>query len=410
MTQIANLVAKISADTANFDRGMNSVGASIARFAARMAVAAGSGGIGLGLFTHRVVSAIDDLQDFGARINYTTQDMIKLQSISQNYGFSLQTLVQGIGHMQVAAVKASEGNKKMADAFSDLGINVAEFQKLEPWEKLQKVGEQLSKIKDESKRAAIAVLLFGESAGLVFQGVLSDGGKELERAAKATARFGELTEKQLGNVAKYDAAWTNLKDSFGSLSRQIGATLGGPMAELLGYVDRNMPSMVQKVLIFAGGVMAWYKSFELIAQSIADVLRNISGLERLFDLAKSASSALSPLALLAKYISSIGFGAQGGAATAFAAPEVAAGNAALLFRDMFVGTGITPTIEISNAVIRTGENSYGTGGRQRSVTINDVSDPADKKTEQIVTLLREGNVIWSQTRDAVRGGVPAVAQ
>lgn len=189
-------------------------------------------------------NAGDTLDKMSKRTGVSVEALSELGFAAEQSGGDLETLESALRIMQRNVSEAAQGTKTAVDAFHALGLSVRGVAALTPERQFKLVADQLSKIKDPTRRAAAAMDVFGKS-GTRLLPMLTDGAKGIE-ALQAQARDFKLT---LSTDAADKAAV--LTDSLNILRRtvqQVAVAAGEALAPSIADVARRSVRTVAAVV------------------------------------------------------------------------------------------------------------------------------------------------------------------
>jgi len=175
------------------------------------------------------ISAGDQLDKMAKRTGVSVEALSELGFAAEQSGAGLEPLEKGVRTMQRTVNDAERGLSTAKDAFDDLGLSIEDLEGLSPEAQFKLIADRLSKIEDPTKRAALAMMIFGR-AGTQLLPMLADGAAGIE-ALQQQARDLGLT---ISTEAAADAA--KLGDTLNELWRivKVGAfALGAQLAPML---------------------------------------------------------------------------------------------------------------------------------------------------------------------------------
>ncbi|MDH4203815.1 MAG: hypothetical protein OEV87_13115, partial [Phycisphaerae bacterium] len=123
--------------------------------------------IGAGLLTPLIGSAKafskmgDEVAKMSKRTGLSVETLSELKFVASQTGTEFATLENGVRKMQRSIYDAGRGLSTAVDALADLGLTYKDLEGLSPEEQFKLLAERISKIKDPTKKAAIAMSLFG---------------------------------------------------------------------------------------------------------------------------------------------------------------------------------------------------------------------------------------------------------
>ncbi|MDP1925773.1 MAG: hypothetical protein Q8K57_13445 [Thiobacillus sp.] len=163
-------------------------------------------GIGaLAAFAKSGIDAADSLNDMSQRLGVSVKDLASFQLSAEQSGTSLDGVGAGIARLTRSIGEAEGGNKKMAQSLADLGITARD-----PKEAFFQLADAVKTIEDPSKRAALLSDVLGKSYQDLIP-LLSQGGEELRKSAKASESFAEAMAKAAPDADKFNDELERLK-------------------------------------------------------------------------------------------------------------------------------------------------------------------------------------------------------
>ncbi len=105
----------------------------------------------------------DELDKMSKRTGISVESLSELGFAAEQSGADLKTLEKGTRTMQRSINDLGRGLSTQKDAFNDLGLEYQHLNGLSPEKQFELVSDRLSKIEDPSKRAALAMMIFGRA-------------------------------------------------------------------------------------------------------------------------------------------------------------------------------------------------------------------------------------------------------
>lgn len=180
----------IEFDDAQLQQGARSVGGMVARVRELGAMLAGNAIVGaIRDFANSFEEQAGALQDSASAFDITTQSLQELRFAATSAGLSTGQADASLQRFQQSVAGAASGSKAQADAFRALGVNVRDSSGHvgELGDLMDGVAAGLGRIEDPTRRAQLAVDLFGRSgsrlATVLHEG---EGGLAALRAELAT--------------------------------------------------------------------------------------------------------------------------------------------------------------------------------------------------------------------------------
>ncbi len=232
MTQ-SQLLVQIRGDTRQLDQELNRAREGVDRFASVQLrnLAAGIGAAftvrGVSRFVSGVMQAADEVHNASraARVGY--EEYQALDAIMKENGATTQILQAGLRRVGDAATQARAGNQAYAESFRALGIDIAELQRLNPAQIIDRISAAMRDGSDDAQVMAAATDIVGRRylpAMTQALGVLSEQGlKPLIEDLKATNRI--MADE---TIRTFNEA-SNQMERF---RQQLTVTAAGPISAL----------------------------------------------------------------------------------------------------------------------------------------------------------------------------------
>lgn len=108
-----------------------------------------------------IVDAVDQFDTLAGRINDTTDNIQRLQAVSQEYDVSLESLVDGVQEMQR---RLGDPPKEFLAALASMNLSVTQLKALAPTEAYLAMADALGRIENPATRAAMAQDALGRAS------------------------------------------------------------------------------------------------------------------------------------------------------------------------------------------------------------------------------------------------------
>lgn len=214
MPTIGRLDVELRGRTRRFESAMNRSAGRVASFQSRMlSLGRTAGALGGGLFFGRLIKQTlvetERMGQLSQRLGVSVDQFSRLSRIMQRAGIGMGQTANFLQRLQRRAVDASEGNEQLGSAFSELGINVDDFLRLDPISAFVRLGKALSDVESPAKRIQLAFKLL-DTEGV--QALQADLGNLREDMAKTAP----VTDAQSKSVTRLMRAWAQLGESVSS--------------------------------------------------------------------------------------------------------------------------------------------------------------------------------------------------
>jgi len=302
---------KASARLKSFGAGMQSIGV-------KMMAAGGAMVAPFLLAVKSFASAGDELDKMSGRIGVSVEFLSKLGHAAGLGGSNIKAMENGIRRMQRTAMDASRGLSTAVDVFDELGISAKDSGgNLKGTEALfMESVDALSKVENETKKAALAQMLFGKS-GTAMLPMLKDGKKGMMAAMEEAKKLGiVMSTEDATSAAVLTDAFAKLSSVWKMIKMQIGGALAPMLSDLFDTITQNSKAVIDwvkdnkelivSVFKIAVGVAAAGAAIAVIGTAIVGVgvvvgsaAAIVSGLGVAFSMAATVLGAiLSPIGLV----------------------------------------------------------------------------------------------------------------
>lgn len=244
MTDLASLVVRLEAQTAQYDAKLEAANRKLTKFAKSSddslkkiksqfaAFNKGLGLVGLGVsvaavavgFTRAISGAIefgDEVNKAVAKTGVSAEAFSQLAYAAKQSDIEFEALGTAFKKMQQAVSQAASGSKQMRQIFSALRIDFDQFRKQNPDQQFEMIAEQISLIKDPADRTRAAVALFGK-AGAELLPMFEQGAAGIRAAREEADKMGAtLTGEQAKQLAEADDAIKRLGQAWDGVVRSL---------------------------------------------------------------------------------------------------------------------------------------------------------------------------------------------
>ena len=211
----------------------------------------------------------DSLAKMARRTGLSVEALSELGFAAGQSGTDLASLEAGLRRMQRTIYDAGHGLSTAKRALADVGLKLEDLDSLSPERQFKLLAEAVSRVPHPSRRAAIAMTLFGRS-GTNLLAMLERGAEGIEHLQQEARRLGLTMSSEDARAAE---ELTDALDKLWKVIRmgvfRIGASLAGVLQQLTeritrvavtvsAWIDRNRQLIVtvMKVAaaVFAGGL------------------------------------------------------------------------------------------------------------------------------------------------------------
>ncbi len=241
---------EIGADRTALERGLKAAqkrlrafGASVSTLGTRSA-AAGLAVLAPLVAASKVFSTLGDrIQKAALRTGFGAEALSELGFAAEQSGADFATLEKGIKTMQRSIGNAGRGLSTATDALESLGLTFAELDGLSPEEQFNTIADRIAAIDDPTKKAAVAMELFGR-AGQQLIPLLSLGSRGMQELRDQAKSLGlSITDLEANSAAKLTDAFNVMKRSLQGAIFAIGSALAPSLTEILETTSRVVVSI-----------------------------------------------------------------------------------------------------------------------------------------------------------------------
>jgi hypothetical protein len=230
-------------------QGIASIGQTVAGLVNPFTIAA-AGIVGFGAAATAITRGLIDLEarvkSLGAaaeQLGVSFETIQVLEEAASRAGTSLDAAAAGIQKFAARIDDARSGTGAAAEAFRELGISQEELANTAPTELAARVAEELGKIEDPARRAALQVDLLGKSGE-----ELRRTFAELPGAADDLEKFGAAISPE--DRARIEALGPAF-DGFGVALRGLGQSVITPFAGIVAGLTETLASLINVVTTVA---------------------------------------------------------------------------------------------------------------------------------------------------------------
>jgi len=202
----------------------------------------------------------DGIAKMAKRTGLSVEALSELDFAAGQSGASLASVEKGVRKMQKTLVDAVAGSKEAVDSLALLGLTVQDLADLSPEQQFKLLADRISKVEDPTRRAAIAMSIFGKS-GTELIPLMAQGAAGIEELQAQARRLG------LTMSGEDAAAAEELNDALDQLWRVVKMTafqIGAALAPALKQVAQTITRVVVSV-------NAWLKQNRQIVVTVAKV-------------------------------------------------------------------------------------------------------------------------------------------
>ena len=180
----------------------------------------------------------DQLGKMSARTGIGVEALSELGYAAEQSGADLGAFENGVRRMQRFVFEAAKGTQLAVETLSRLGLTLSDLNGLSPEQQFERIADRLSKIEDPTKRAALAMEVFGKS-GTSLLPLMQDGAKGIEALRQQARDLGLVISTEDATAAEFftdrlSDLWKVVKSGVFA----VGATLAPLLQDLAISVTR----------------------------------------------------------------------------------------------------------------------------------------------------------------------------
>lgn len=168
-SSIGGIFAELTLKDSKFSKGLKGSSGKLKAFAASAAkygaMASAAFGTAMIAGTKRIISMGGELSDLSAQTGIAVSDLMKIQQAYKDNGKSADSAGKDINKMQRAIYEASQLPGSSVDYFADMNMSAEELMEMSAADQFYKIAKGIQSIENPTKRAALAMDIFGRSGG-----------------------------------------------------------------------------------------------------------------------------------------------------------------------------------------------------------------------------------------------------
>jgi hypothetical protein len=234
MSELEELVVRLRADTAQFQRemekagsvvqtsskGMSSSLASVAMQARALLPALGVGAVVA--FGKSAFQSADHLNDLAQRTGFAGSTLSALNIVLRQSGSSVDEFAGSMNRMNNLIGEAAKGtNQAAVDAFNDIGLSVKKLQALSPEEQFYEISQALGSMSNQAAFTNAGMAIFGRSFSNIAPIIKQTSGHMREFTEEQKKMGLALTDEQLKRIDELGDNWV------AAIEKMNGADLEG---------------------------------------------------------------------------------------------------------------------------------------------------------------------------------------
>lgn len=224
----------------NLQKPLRAAAARLRSFGAMVGATGGAMiGAGAGLVAPLIGATVgfaktgDALAKMRDRTGVSVEALSQLSYAAGQSGSDAATLEKGLIGMARSTLGLEQGLAASKELFGELGLSMADLQGLSPDEQFKLIADRLSKVEDPTKKAALAMGVFGK-AGQKLLPMINAGADGIEEMQKRAHDLGlTLSDEDANAAAEFTDRLDDVTSMVGAAKTQIGAALAPALTSLL---------------------------------------------------------------------------------------------------------------------------------------------------------------------------------
>jgi len=266
----------------------------------------------------------DQVAKMAKRTGLSVEALSELRFVASQTGTEFESLEMGFRRMQRSIYDAGRGLSTAKDALADLGLRFEDLDGLSPEEQFKLLGEAISRIEDPTKKAAIAMTLFGRT-GTNLLPMFARGAKGIEELQEEARRLGLTMSAEDAKAAEdftdaLDKLWKVVKmgvfrvgAALAPVLQQLTDTITGVATKISAWIDQNR-QLIVTVMQVAAAILAGGLALSALGTVISGLgsafgvlITVVTGVATVFKLlAGVIAFLLSPIGLVIAAVAALG--------------------------------------------------------------------------------------------------------
>ena len=237
----------------------------------------------LGKALNETTNYYDEVAKAASRTQTSTEFFSEMKHAVEQSGASVNTLEKSMINLNKNIRVAAKGSKGKVAVLKEMGITMAQLQKMSPEQQFIALAEGVSQIEDPVKQTTAAMELFGMKAGPDLLPLLKSGKAGIEELREEAKRLGISVDADEAKLAEeMGDAWDEFHKAIKGLYLTIGVELMPVVTQFLResvipmitsireWIEEN-PELTRTIILVAGAI-------GIIAGVVGPLLILIAGL------------------------------------------------------------------------------------------------------------------------------------
>ena len=230
----------------------------VGRALAPISKTAGAVAAGLGAVTYKAGVMADDLNTLSKVTGVSTHDLQMYSAMADLVDVSVDTLARSQSKLKKSMLSASEGGSQ-AEYFAQLGVSVtdANGELRDSNDVFQETITALGQMENETQRDAIAMAIFGKSAGEL-NPLIEDAGQTYAKVSAIMEEHGlqPVSQEDLDRANEFKDAIDTIKLVFTQAIQIVGTKIAGYLVPMMERVVDLAADIASRIAGLDGGALA----------------------------------------------------------------------------------------------------------------------------------------------------------
>ena len=259
MATLANLIVKITGNTATLNTALDKAQTRVGKFKDKAGKALGAvktaakglaigGAVALvGFGTAAVKNFLDTgeaIDKMAKRTGFSVESLGELKFAAEQSGASIDDIEKGSKRLSSSILDAQQGLSTATMAFDALGLSAEQFKGLNPEQQFQLVAGALGGVEDASTRAALAQEVFGK-AGTALLPLFAEGADGMDALRQQAQDLGiVMSGDAAAGAASFNDSMNELKSAALGVFKGFASQLLPKLAEFARWLVDKKPEIV----------------------------------------------------------------------------------------------------------------------------------------------------------------------
>lgn len=200
-------------------------------------------GLGVAKLVGDALEFADAVQKAADQTGMTAEQVQFLRYAADQTGTSVESLTSWVSKMQRQLVEASQGNVKVTQALSEMGLEIGNLRAMSPDEQFKAIATAIAAIPDPAEQAAAATQAFGKAGADALPLIKTFAGEQERISAQFEAIGGPVSASAISAV-----------DNLGDAGSTAALAIKSLATELLASVAPAVISGLEAVSHLLGGI------------------------------------------------------------------------------------------------------------------------------------------------------------